>query len=101
MVDSVVVGQDWQEDTRIVLFVQLREGQKLDDALKDRIRRRIRERASPHHVPKVILQVADVPRTVSGKVSELAVREAIHGRPVKNADALANPASLEQFRGIV
>ncbi len=101
VVDSVVVGQDWQEDTRIVLFVQLREGQKLDDALKDRIRRRIRERASPHHVPKVILQVADVPRTVSGKVSELAVREAIHGRPVKNADALANPASLEQFRGIV
>jgi acetoacetyl-CoA synthetase len=85
---------------RIVLFVHLREGEVLDDALRDRIRGRIREHASPHHVPKQILQVADIPRTVSGKVSELAVREAIHGRPVKNADALANPASLDQFRNL-
>ena len=98
IVDSVVVGQDWQEDTRIVLFVKLGEGETLKDELRDRIRRRVREGASPHHVPKVILQVTDVPRTVSGKVSELAVREAIHGRPVKNRDALANPASLEQYR---
>jgi acetoacetyl-CoA synthetase len=100
VVDSVVVGQDWREDMRIVLFVHLREGEVLDDALRDRIRGRIREHASPHHVPKQILQVADIPRTVSGKVSELAVREAIHGRPVKNADALANPASLDQFRNL-
>ncbi|HEU4799975.1 MAG TPA: acetoacetate--CoA ligase [Gemmatimonadales bacterium] len=100
VVDSVVVGQEWQEDMRIVLFVRLHEGEVLDDALRGRIRRRIREHASPHHVPKMILQVADIPRTVSGKVSELAVREAIHGRPVKNADALANPASLDQFRNL-
>ena len=96
--DSVVVGQEWREDMRIVLFVRLRDGEELNDALRDRIRRRIREHASPHHAPKVILQVTDIPRTVSGKVSELAVREAIHGRPVKHADALANPASLDQFR---
>ena len=99
--DSVVVGQEWQEDMRIVLFVRLRDGEVLKDALRNRIRRRIREHASPHHVPKMILQVTDIPRTVSGKVSELAVREAIHGRPVKNADALANPASLDQFRDLV
>ena len=98
IVDSVVVGQEWNEDMRIVLFVRLREGDVLDDPLRDRIQRRIREHASPHHVPKQILQVADIPRTVSGKVSELAVRDAIHGRPVKNADALANPQSLDQFR---
>jgi acetoacetyl-CoA synthetase len=85
-------------DGRIVLFVRLREGALLDDALREVIRRRIREHASPHHVPKVILAVADIPRTISGKISELAVREVIHGRPVRNLDALANPEALAHFR---
>jgi acetoacetyl-CoA synthetase len=69
--------------------------------LQDRIRRRIREHATPHHVPKRILQVADIPRTISGKITELAVRDVIHGRPVTNREALANPAALELFKGVV
>jgi acetoacetyl-CoA synthetase len=83
-----------------VLFVRLGEGLKLDDSLRDRIRRRIREHASPHHVPRKILQVPDIPRTISGKITELAVRDVIHGRPVANVDALANPHALELFRRI-
>ena len=97
VVESLVVGQEWEGDVRIVLFVRLREGVTLDDALADRIRRRIREHASPHHVPRKILQVADIPRTISGKITELAVRDVIHGRPVKNVDALANPAALDLY----
>ena len=69
-------------------------------ALEDRIRRRIREHASPHHVPRKILQVADIPRTISGKITELAVREVIHGRPVANVDALANPGALDLYRDL-
>jgi acetoacetyl-CoA synthetase len=99
VLESVVVGQDWQNDVRVVLFVRLREGLALDDALRERIRRQIRAHATPRHVPALILQVPEVPRTISGKVVELAVREAIHGRPVKNLDALANPAALDHFRG--
>jgi acetoacetyl-CoA synthetase len=72
----------------------------LDDALRERIKRQVRENASPHHVPKVIVQVADIPRTISGKITEMAVREIVHGRPVKNVDALANPAALELFRDL-
>ena len=72
----------------------------MTDALRTRIRRQIREGASPHHVPKVIVQVADIPRTISGKITELAVRDVVHGRPVKNTDALANPEALELFRGL-
>jgi acetoacetyl-CoA synthetase len=83
-----------------VLFVRLREGLVLDDALRARIRGRIREQASPHHVPRKIVQVADIPRTISGKITELAVRDVIHGRPVHNRDALANPAALELFRDL-
>jgi acetoacetyl-CoA synthetase len=104
VVESVVIGQDIGDpndrDVRIVLFVRLREGLALDDALKERIRRQVRENASPHHVPRVIVQVADIPRTISGKITELAVREIVHGRPVKNADALANPQALELFRDL-
>jgi acetoacetyl-CoA synthetase len=100
VVESLVVGQDWQGDVRIVLFVRLREGLMLDDALRDRLRRRIREHASPHHVPKKIVQVADIPRTISGKITELAVRDVIHGREVKNRDALANPHALDLYRGL-
>jgi acetoacetyl-CoA synthetase len=100
VVESLVVGQDWEGDVRIVLFVRLREGLTLDEPLRERIRRRIGEQASPHHVPRKIIQVADIPRTISGKITELAVRDVIHGRAVGNADALANPASLELFRGL-
>ena len=96
--ESVVVGQDVDNDVRVVLFVRLREGIVLDDGLRERIRRQIRANTSPRHVPAKILQVPEVPRTISGKVVELAVREAVHGRPVKNTDALANPGSLAHFR---
>ncbi|HSA55592.1 MAG TPA: acetoacetate--CoA ligase, partial [Gemmatimonadaceae bacterium] len=101
IVESLVIGQDiGGGDVRIVLFVRLRDGLALDDALRDRIRRQIREYASPHHVPRVITQVADIPRTISGKITELAVRDVVHGRPVKNVDALANPQALELFRDL-
>ena len=99
MQESVVVGQETGNDVRVVLFVRLRDGLVLDDALRERIRKRIREHATPRHVPARILQVPEIPRTISGKVVELAVREAIHGRPVRNTDALANPAALDHFRG--
>jgi acetoacetyl-CoA synthetase len=103
VVESVAVGQDVPDgsggtETRVVLFVRLADGATLTPALRDAIRARLRTHASPHHVPKVIVQVADIPRTISGKISEMAVREVIHGRPVKNTDALANPAALDEFR---
>ncbi|HWV92205.1 MAG TPA: acetoacetate--CoA ligase, partial [Burkholderiales bacterium] len=91
-------GQEWQGDVRVVLFVRLRDGLALDDALADRIRRQIRENATPRHVPAKILQVADIPRTKSGKIVELAVRDVVHGRQPKNLEALANPEALELFR---
>jgi acetoacetyl-CoA synthetase len=104
VVESIVVGQDIgsgaDQDVRIVLFVRLRAGVTLDDALRDRIRTAIRAETSPHHVPRVIEAVADIPRTVSGKISEIAVRDVIHGRPVKNTEALANPGALELFRDL-
>jgi acetoacetyl-CoA synthetase len=100
VVESLVVGQEWEGDVRIILFVRLADGHVLDESLAERIRRRIRERTTPHHVPRKIVQVADIPRTISGKVTELAVREVIHGRPVKNLDALANPSSLQHFRDL-
>ena len=99
VLESVAVGQDWDNDVRVVLFVRLRDGVALDDALRKRIGRQIRDNTTPRHVPAKILQVTDIPRTISGKITELAVREVIHGRPVKNTDALANPQALEQFRG--
>ena len=83
---------------RVVLFVRLREGFELDDALAERIKTRIRNNTTPRHVPAKILQVADIPRTKSGKIVELAVRAVVHGRPVKNIEALANPEALEHFR---
>ncbi|TCO75436.1 acetoacetate--CoA ligase [Chromatocurvus halotolerans] len=97
VLESVVIGQDWQDDVRVVLFVVLREGVVLDEALVDRIRRTIRENTTPRHVPARVLQVADIPRTISGKIVELAVRNVVHGRPVKNTDALANPEALSLF----
>ncbi len=98
VLESVVVGQEVGHDVRVVLFVRLREGVVLDDALVERIRRQIRANTTPRHVPAKVLQVPEIPRTISGKVVELAVREVIHGRPVKNTDALANPAALAHFR---
>ena len=100
VLEAVCVGQDWQGDTRIVLFVRLREGLVLDDALRERIRRQIRTNTTPRHVPAKIVQVADIPRTMSGKITELAVRDVIHGRSVANVDALANPQALDLFRDL-
>jgi acetoacetyl-CoA synthetase len=104
IVESIVVGQEmttqFGADTRIVLFVRLRENLLLDENLRERIRTQIRENTSPHHVPKKIVQVADIPRTISGKITELAVRDVIHGRAVKNVDALANPEALELYRNL-
>lgn len=97
VVESLVVGQDWDNDTRVVLFVRLRSGVSLDKALQDRIRKTIRENCTPRHVPARIVKVADIPRTKSGKIVELAVREVVHGRPVKNLEALANPEALVHF----
>ncbi len=94
------IGDGVSTDTRVVLFVRMREGHVLSDVLRETIRRRIREYTSPHHVPKVIVEVRDIPRTISGKITELAVREVIHGRSVRNADALANPESLALFRDL-
>ena len=85
---------------RVVLFVVLRAGVQLDDALCDRIRTLVRHNTTPRHVPAKIIQVADIPRTISGKIVEVAVREVVHGRPVKNRDALANPEALELYRDL-
>ncbi|MGH7533127.1 MAG: AMP-binding enzyme, partial [Gemmatimonadales bacterium] len=90
----------WKDDVRVVLFVRLRPGLVLDDALRERIRSQVRAGTSPHHVPRKVLQVADIPRTISGKITELAVRNVIHSRPVQNTDALANPEALELFRDL-
>ena len=97
--ESVVVSQEWGDDTRVVLFVRLQPGATSTLALERRLRDAIKSRASPRHVPAKILAVADIPRTMNGKIVELAVRETIHGRPVPNRDALANPEALAHFFG--
>jgi acetoacetyl-CoA synthetase len=98
--EAIVVGQDWQNDVRVVLFVRLREGTELDEDLVARIKARIREGCTPRHVPAKVLQVADIPRTKNNKIVELAVREVIHGRPVTNKEALANPEALALYEGL-
>ncbi len=102
VVESLVIGQDWPPerpaDVRVVLFVRLRDGLQLDDALIERIKRTIRDNTTPRHVPARIVQVADIPRTKSGKIVELAVRNVVHGRPVKNLEALANPEALAHYK---
>ncbi len=95
--EALVVGQDWDKDVRVVLFVRLKEGLVLDQGLIDTIRKRIRDNTTPRHVPAKVIQVTDIPRTRSGKIVELAVRDMLHGRPVKNKEALANPEALDQF----
>jgi len=98
VVDSVVIGQDVEGDVRVVLFVKLVDNVALDDDLIGRIKSRIRAGCSPRHVPARVVAVADVPRTRSGKLVELAVRDVVHGRPVRGEDALANPEALAHFR---
>ena len=100
VVEAICIGQDWDGDVRIVLFVRLKEGVTLDDALREKIRRTIRAALSPRHVPAKIVAVADIPRTRSGKITELAVRDVVHGRPVKNTEALANPESLALYKDL-
>ena len=97
IVEALVIGQDWQGDVRVVLFVKLKDGLTLDEALSARIKQRIRDNTTPRHVPAKILQVGDIPRTKSGKIVELAVRDVVHGRQVKNIEALANPEALAHF----
>jgi acetoacetyl-CoA synthetase len=102
VLESLVIGQDWPPDrpgdVRVVLFVRLRDGLHLDEALTETIKRRIRDNTSPRHVPARVLEVPDIPRTKSGKIVELAVRNVVHGRPVKNIEALANPEALAYFK---
>ena len=100
MLESLAIGQQWQGDLRVVLFVRLREGVALDSALIERIRARIREQTTPRHVPARVIQVADIPRTRSGKIVELAVRDVVHGREVRNREALANPEALDLFASL-
>lgn len=100
ILEAVVIGQDWENDVRVVLFVKLREGVELDSTLVDRIKAEIRSNATPRHVPAKVIAVDDIPRTHSGKITELAVRDVVHGRPVKNAESLANPESLKYFEDI-
>lgn len=100
ILESIAVGQEWHDDVRIVLFVKLREDLTLNEGLIDTIKNSIRKNATPRHVPAKIIQVTDIPRTISGKIVELAVRNTIHNRPVTNTEALANPEVLEQFRNL-
>ncbi|HLS05898.1 MAG TPA: acetoacetate--CoA ligase [Wenzhouxiangella sp.] len=100
VLESICIGQSWEGDVRVVLFVRLRDGVVLDDDLKARIRSTIRANATPRHVPAKIVAVADIPRTVSGKIVELAVRNVVEGRPVRNVSALANPEALEHYRDL-
>ena len=102
VVESLVIGQDWppgkNDDVRVVLFVKLAEGLTLDQALSERIKKQIKDNTTPRHVPAKVVQVQDIPRTKSGKIVELAVRNVVHAQPVKNVEALANPEALEHFR---
>ncbi len=100
VLESIAIGQDWDNDVRVVLFVVLREGYQLDEALNKKIRDTIRTQCTPRHVPAKIIQVAAIPRTKSGKIVELAVREVVHNRPVKNTHALANPEALDLYRDL-
>ena len=100
VLDSICIGQEWRDDVRVVLFVVLREGVALDDDLIQKIRTTIRANTTPRHVPAKVIQVADIPRTISGKIVELAVRNVVHGKPVKNQEALANPEALKLFENL-
>jgi acetoacetyl-CoA synthetase len=98
VLDSVVIGQDWEDDVRIILFVKLRAPLKLNEELINKINLIIKQNASPRHVPAKILQVNDIPHTINGKTVEIAVRQAVHGLPISNLQSLANPEALEDFK---
>jgi acetoacetyl-CoA synthetase len=100
VLESIAIGQDWDNDVRVVLFVVLKASYQLDEALTQKIRTTIRQHCTPRHVPAKVIQVAAIPRTKSGKIVELAVREVVHNRPVKNTHALANPEALELYRNL-
>ena len=100
VVDSICIGQDWDDDVRVVLFVVLRQGLSLDDKLIGKIRSNIRSETTPRHLPAKVIAVTDIPRTISGKIVELAVRKVVHGQAVNNMDALANPEALELFKDL-
>ena len=100
VLEALCIGQDWDDDVRVVLFVRLAPGAALTEDLVKTMKTRIRTGASPRHVPAKIIAVADIPRTKSGKIVELAVRDVVHGRPVKNKEALANPEALDLFAGL-
>ncbi|MGB5328772.1 MAG: acetoacetate--CoA ligase [Gammaproteobacteria bacterium] len=100
IVESIVIGQEWEDDVRVVLFVILKPGVELDENLQTLIRRTVREKCTPRHVPARIIQVDEIPRTKSGKIVELAVREVVHDRAVKNIHSLANPEALELYRDL-
>ena len=100
VVDSICIGQNWDDDVRVILFVVLRPGVELSTDLQQMIRQTIRKETTPRHVPAKIIVVTDIPRTISGKIVELAVRKVVHGEMVSNTDALANPEALEQFRDV-
>jgi acetoacetyl-CoA synthetase len=101
IIESIAVGQDFQQDVRVILFVIVKDGYSLDEDLKQRIRKQIKDGASPRHVPAKIIAVPAIPRTRSGKITELAVRDVIHNRVVKNIHSLANPESLDHYRNLV
>ena len=100
ILESIVIGQEWEDDIRIVLFVKLKEKASLDEKLKTEIKNKLRQLVSPRHVPAIIISVADIPRTRSGKITELAVRDVIHGKKIKNIEALSNPEALDLFRDL-
>ena len=100
VLESIAIGQDWDGDVRVILFVVLKKGEELTEDLVKDIKTRIRKGASPRHTPAKVIQVTDIPRTKSGKITELAVRDVIHDRPVKNKTALANPEALDLYTGL-
>ncbi|MBL4797999.1 MAG: acetoacetate--CoA ligase, partial [Oleispira sp.] len=100
VVESIAIGQQWQGDVRVVLFVILQTGLILDVSLEQLIRKKIRSHTTPRHVPAKIIQVTDIPRTISGKIVELAVRKIVHNEVVKNTDALKNPAALDLYKNL-
>ena len=100
VLESLAIAQDWNDDCRVVLFVRLKNGINLSDEFEQQLRRDIRTNATPKHVPEKIIQVPDIPKTISGKIVELAVRDVVHGRTVKNVDALANPQALDYFKNL-
>ena len=98
--ESLAIGQNWKDDVRIILFVRLQEGRSLDQALLNEIKQSIRQNTTPRHVPSKIIQVSDIPRTLSGKIVELAVKKVVEGLPVTNTEALANPGALQLFKDL-